>query len=36
LLGTPVTLVGDPGMLRVGYHRVEQGGFSACLPGFVG
>ena len=36
LLGIPVTLFGHPGMLRVGYHRVEQGAFSACLRGLVG
>ena len=36
LLGTPVTLVGDPGMLRVGYHRVQQGEFSACLRALEG
>jgi len=36
LLGTPVVLVGHPGMLRVGYHRVELGAFSACLCAVLG
>ena len=36
LLGTPVVLVGHPGMLRVGYHGVEWGAFSACLRALVG